>query len=140
MLVPLQAQSTPTARPNSCTRRANVDGEGAGTLAPAQSRGPGASPLCLPTQTRLPGVGRELGDMRTPGWLWVLSPGESPSDPNLLGSLPREPDQGSSRPRVPPSLEAPSPQRECPAPRTAQGTERETKQRALTGLQGGQGL
>lgn len=100
-------------------------------LTPAQTRGP-EPPLSaptgdLPTLTRLSGVGHEPGDVRTPGWLRVLSPGEGPLGPKLLGSLPREPDQGSSRPRVLPSLEASSPQRECPAPSNpAQGTERET--------------
>lgn len=115
----------PHCPPTSCARRANVDGERGRD--PDPSPEPRAwslfslPPTGLPTPTQLPGVGRELGDVRTPGWLWVLSPGESPSDPNVLGSLPREPDQGSSRPRVPPSLEAPSPQRECPAPSNCPG-------------------
>lgn len=116
---------TPTARPNSCERIASVDGERGRDPDPsADLRAwslPSLPPTGLPTLTRLSGVGRELGDVRMPGWLRVLSPGEGPSDPNLLGSLPREPDQGSSRPRVPPSLEAPSPQRECPAPSNCPG-------------------
>lgn len=64
-LVPLQAQSTPTARPNSCRRRASVDG-GRGRD-PDPSPDPGMEPLLsaprvtgLPTPTWLPGVGREL--------------------------------------------------------------------------------
>lgn len=69
-LVPLQAQSTPTARPNSCTRRDSVDG-GRGRD-PDPSRDPGVEPLLsapratgLPTLTRLPGLGREFGGQRT---------------------------------------------------------------------------